>query len=86
MAEGNDPEGAVEECRRQLQLQGQAGGGDFFYKVIAPLSGELIRKGRPDLARQVVKQADEILKPAKDSLVKRDLQRLQEEATPATVK
>jgi ABC-type glutathione transport system ATPase component len=41
---------------------------------------------RPDLARQVVKQADEILKPAKDSLVKRDLQRLQEEATPATVK
>jgi hypothetical protein len=33
-----------------------------------------------------VKQADEILKPAKDSLVKRDLQRLQEEATPATVK
>ena len=86
MAEGNDPEGAVEECRRQLQLQGQAGGGDFFYKVIAPLSGELIRKGRHDLARQVVKQADEILKPAKDSLVKRDLQRLQEEATPATVK
>jgi len=83
--ETNDPAGAVEECRRQLQLQGQDGGGDFLYKVVAPLLKELIRAGQRELARSLVKQAREILKPVRESLVDRDLQRFQEQASAVAV-
>ena len=71
--DGNDVTGALDEFERQLGLQGERGGGDFFYNVIAPYASQLIVTGHQDLALQVLKKSFETLKPAKDSLIDRDL-------------
>lgn len=76
----NNPEGALQEYERQLRLQGTGGGGDFFYKVTVPLSSLFITKKRPDLARRVLKEAFDTLKPVRDSLVDKDFRRLWKEA------
>jgi len=75
-----DPSGALEEFSRQLRLQGANGGGDFLYGVVTPFAKELIVKGRPDLARLVIKQSFDMMKPTKGSLVDRDLRKLWLEA------
>ncbi len=76
----NDDAGAVEEFDRQLRLQGANGGGDFLYKVIAPLASELISSGHQDLAQHILKESSMTLKPIKNSLVDSDLRRLWKEA------
>ena len=74
--DGKDLAGALEEFERQLRAQGARGGGDFFYKVIAPLVSEFITAGRQDLALQILKDSFLTLKPTKDSLIDRDLRNL----------
>ena len=74
--DANDPDSAVREYTRQLRLQGADGGGDFFYKVVLPLATLMNGKGRQDLARLVLKQAHDTLRPPRHSLVDRDLRKL----------
>ena len=75
-----NPDEALREYDRQVMLQGANGGSDFFYKVVRPLADYLIVKGRPDLARLVIKKAFDRLKPIKGSLVDNDLRKLWSEA------
>ena len=71
-----NPDQALREYDRQVNLQASSGGGNFFYKVVKPLSEYLISQGRPDLARSVIKKAFDRLKPTKGSLVEGDLRAL----------
>jgi hypothetical protein len=76
LLKSTNPDEALREYDRQVTLQGANGGGDFFYKVVRPLADYLILKGRPDLARSVIKKAFDKLKPIKGSLVDNDLRKL----------
>ncbi len=67
---------AVAEYERQLHLLGENGGGNFFYKVVAPLASGLITAGRQDLALQVLKESYRTLKPENDSILDHDLRKL----------
>ena len=78
--QAKDGDGAIAEYERQLRLQGESGGGDFFYKVVTPLTSELLSVQRRDLALHILKEAFTSLKPEKDSLVDRDLRKLWKEA------
>lgn len=73
--QANDLNGAVEEFERKLPLL-KEGGGDVFYKVVAPLASQLIRSGRQDLALRVLKESYQSLKPAHDSILDHDLRKL----------
>ena len=72
----NDPESALRFYEEQLRTQGVAGRGEFFYRVTAPLAGEFITKQRADLARRVLKQAFDTIKPPRGSLVDKELRKL----------
>lgn len=74
--EAGDVRGALNEYGRQLCLQGTTGGGNFFYRVTAPLSTLLVSKGRPDLARRVLVGGYNTLNPPKGSPVAQDFRRL----------
>ena len=76
LLKSTNPDEALREYDRQVTLQGANGGGDFFYKVVRPLADYLILKGRPDLARSIIKKAFDKLKPIKGSLVDNDLRKL----------
>jgi tetratricopeptide (TPR) repeat protein len=67
---------AVEEFERQLHLLGETGGGNFYYKVVAPLASGLISAGRQDLALRVLKEACQTIRPTYDSILDRDLRKL----------
>jgi len=74
--EAGDVKGALNEYGRQLYLQGTTGGGNFFYRVTAPLSSLFVSKGRPDLARRVLVGGYNTLNPPKGSPVAQDFRRL----------
>jgi len=67
---------AVEEFERQLHLFGETGGGNFYYKVVAPLASGLISAGRQDIALRVLKEAYQTIRPTYDSILDRDLRKL----------
>ena len=77
--EAGDPEGALREYRKQLLVQGN-GGSDFFYRVTMPLCGFLISKGRPDLSRRVLKEAYDVMKPRRGTLLDHDFRNLWKQA------
>lgn len=74
--EAGDVKGALNEYGRQLCLQGASGGGNFFYRVTAPLASLFLSKGHPDLARRVLAEGYSTLNPAKGSPVTLDFRRL----------
>ena len=78
--DGGDVTGAMDEFERQLRSQGERGGGDFYYNVIAPLASRLMSAGHQDLSLRVLKDSLATLKPSKDSLIERDLRNLWEKA------
>lgn len=78
--EAGDPEGALREYRKQLETLGRGAGGDFFYRVTMPLCGFLNSKNRPDLSRRVIKEAHQIIRPERGSLLDHDFGKLWREA------
>jgi hypothetical protein len=76
MVDAGDPEGALKEYEKQLRLQGESGGGDFFYRVTSPFATLFISKGRPDLSRRVLKNTYDVLRPNKGSLLGKDFKKL----------
>lgn len=71
--QGKDFTGAIEQFEHQLHLLGQNGGGDFFYGVVSPLTMQLSKAGRQVEALRVVKESYQTLKPARDSILDRDI-------------
>ncbi|MFZ0435251.1 MAG: hypothetical protein WAL87_04690, partial [Chthoniobacterales bacterium] len=78
--DAGDVKGALNEYARQLCLQGATGGGDFYFRVTAPLASLFISTGRPELARRVLTGGYNTLNPAKGSLVDKDFRKLWIEA------
>lgn len=78
--DAGDPEAALREYRRQLVVLGKGGGSDFFYRVTTPLCGFLNSKGRPDLSRRVLKEAYDVVRPRRDSLLEHDFRNLWKQA------
>jgi len=74
--ESNAPEVALKSYEEQLRRQALVGKGDFFYRVTAPLAEEFLAKGRPDLARRVLKKAYDAINPAKGSLVDKEFRKM----------
>ena len=72
----NDPDSALKSYEDQLRKQAVVGKGDFFYRVTAPLAEEFIVKGRPDLARRVLKRAFDAIRPIRGSLVDKELRKI----------
>ena len=75
-----DYKGAFAEYRRILKTVGSDGGGDFFHRVSVPFSNVFLSKGRPDLARRVIREAYETIRPRKGSLLDRDFKEAWEKA------
>jgi hypothetical protein len=75
-----DPEAALREYRRSAAMLGKTGGSDFFYRVTVPLCGFLRSKGRPDLARRVIKEAHDVIRPRQGSLLAHDFHKLWKES------
>ena len=74
--ESNAPEVALDSYEEQLRRQALVGKGDFFYRVTAPLAEEFLAKGRPDLARRVLKKAYDAINPVKGSLVDKEFRKM----------
>lgn len=78
--DAGDPEGALREYRKQLEALGRGAGGDFFYRVTIPLCEFFNSKNRPDLSRRVIKEANQVIRPEKGSLLEHDFNKLWRQA------
>jgi hypothetical protein len=72
----NNPDSALKSYEDQLRRQAVVGKGDFFYRVTAPLAEEFIVKGRPDLARRVLKRAFDTIRPIRGTLVDKEFRKM----------